>query len=340
MVILNSKVIDNIEEIDTDSRVLQLGVYKDLNTLQKHIVPFLNNYDIYVEKINNYTAYVVNLKTRTVPKDIKKIYRDAFFINKSQFKKNELVQSTQKEPAAQKKPAIQNKPKSVKPIKNHKFDALIKKYENIINMNDELITMQQTQLNTKDTKIGELNDKIYTLEDKIQNQKETIQKYDTAPKEKEIQIKEVVVKEKSNIFQTISLFNQFYKVDKSNTQESSQNVSTSGFAYKIGFDYDIYNYNVALKFADNIHMLAGFDYIFSIDKNNKIITGINLGYGMYEVADSSFYLNGVLYGVNLGYVYKNYTLGANFLKSNMKATKDSVDYKIDTLSSIYLEYKF
>jgi hypothetical protein len=90
--IVYSKIV-SVEKIDTSKNTIQLGVFPELKITQE-VTSFLKeDYDICVEKINNYTIYAVNItneQKRTKLKALRKLFKDAFIIRKRSFKNNML----------------------------------------------------------------------------------------------------------------------------------------------------------------------------------------------------------------------------------------------------------
>jgi len=83
---LYSSVIKH-NEIDNTKHVMQLAVfttYEQTINLSKTY----SNYELYIEKLDNYTLYIVNIKTedkKELLSQIKKDFSDAFFIRKIVF---------------------------------------------------------------------------------------------------------------------------------------------------------------------------------------------------------------------------------------------------------------
>jgi hypothetical protein len=86
--------------------------------------------------------------------------------------------------------------------------------------------------------------------------------------------------------------------------------------------------------------LASYDRYLKISDSQKFVYGVSLGYGIYEIGDSSVYLEGGLGGAQIAYSVNNFELGYQYLLSNMSANKDNVKYEINNINYIYLDYKF
>jgi hypothetical protein len=115
----------SVDSIEVNKRTLQLGVYKNLYVAKRNVNKLDYKYDIYIEKINNYTIYIVNLENSIVPADVKEVFSDAFFINKNSFPKNELIVANIEE-------RINTTKKEVLYINNDSQDKIILQ-DNIIN---------------------------------------------------------------------------------------------------------------------------------------------------------------------------------------------------------------
>jgi len=96
--IVNAKYIQ-IDKLNKDQKIIQLGIYKTKvklkNTLKKYNLD--SKYDIYIEKINNYTAYIANYKYNKISTDIKRIYPDSFFISFNNIKASNKKINNKKE---------------------------------------------------------------------------------------------------------------------------------------------------------------------------------------------------------------------------------------------------
>lgn len=89
---LSAHTVQN-KQIDFGKSKIQVIVVKTKLEAQK-LADYYKDYDSYIEKINNYTLYIVNIDKKDknrVLKYIRKKNKDAFFINKKNFfKENEL----------------------------------------------------------------------------------------------------------------------------------------------------------------------------------------------------------------------------------------------------------
>jgi hypothetical protein len=122
---LNAKII-TLQDIDTSKAIIQLSV-SPLESDFNFLLNRLSKYDLYVEKINNYTLYLVNISDNDKENILKYIHKryiyDAYIINNSHFvKAKKLLQKKN----INKKVNEQKKINKVKIIKKQSIKKIIK----------------------------------------------------------------------------------------------------------------------------------------------------------------------------------------------------------------------
>jgi hypothetical protein len=300
--ISNASIIHN-EQINKNLKTIQLGVYKNIEPVRRNVQKLQYKNEIYVEKINNYTIYIVNVKNNIIPLDVKKIFHDAFFINKKDFRKNELINDVKKT------------------------------NENII-----IIKNEKTKNANLETEIVSLKLAIDNLKTKVNIEKAKKQKIKIVKKDRIIfQDKIKYVNKKTDIFHKISLFKEWYEVQRIKSDGTNMPIDNSsyGIAYKVGLTKDQYQYYINFKSSEGAQALISMDYKYS-----NYAAGLSLGYAMYEIGLTSFYLEGLTYGFQVAYGYDSFEIGIQYLKSNIKASYSNVNYEINNINSLYFDYKF
>ena len=204
----------------------------------------------------------------------------------------------------------------------------------------ELYIKQQAQLKKERLKRAEEKRRNLMTKKKVVKKDKIIIKEPvfTTFEDKKV-IKQQNIDKKSSMFQSMGILLEKYEVNRIDNTNINHPIDNyfGGFEYKIGLLNESYRYYLNLRATNGYEALVSTDYI----TNSKIFFGASIGYGRFEINDTSSSLSGALYGGQIGYMFNDkFEISYQMLKSNMNEKVSNVNYEINTFNYISLNYKF
>ena len=142
------------------------------------------------------------------------------------------------------------------------------------------------------------------------------------------------------VFTSIAILYDSVKMNvESNLLIGTQNKSSGGIGFKVGMLEKNYRYYADVKIATGISLSGSLDYIYALNNEYSLITGLSLSMGSYTLDDIET-ISGLQKGIQFAISKDKYEIGFQYLDGGLTKSVANTNFKLANTMYIYTAYRF